>query len=77
MEVVIKTAFSPGDRVWMPDGFGGKTKGRVTRVTLYMADLTAETQKIEANNLNYECENIKGEKHWFHEYQLKFRGKAE
>ena len=70
MEVTIKTAFNPGDRVWMPDGHGGKMKGRVRGITLLFADLTLPPQKINFQSLNYRCVDINGGTFYFHEYQL-------
>lgn len=76
MEVVIKTEFSPGDRIWMPDGSGGREKGRITRIMIMRMVIKAEeTQK--AMNIVYECEDIEGNRDWYKEWQLKSRGKAE
>lgn len=73
MEVTIKTAFNPGDRVWMPDGHGGKMKGRVLGITLLFADLTLPPQKINFQSLNYRCVDIDGNEHNVHETQLQER----
>lgn len=62
MEVTVRTEYSKGDRVWMPDGKGGREKGRVTAVVIAWADIT----DLKATRMKtiYECENIKGEKSW-------------
>lgn len=76
MEVVIKTAFSPGDRVWMPDGKGGKEKGRVTKAMIMQITITEE-EKPKISATAYECENIEGSRWFYQEWQLISRGKAE
>lgn len=72
MEITIKTKFSPGDRVWMPVE-GHLEKGRVTKVVLFMADLSMSNEKIVSQSLNYHCIDEHGKEHYYHEYQLTLR----
>lgn len=68
MEVTVRTEYSKGDRVWMPDGKGGREKGRVTAVVIAWADIT--DPKAMRMKTIYECENFKGEKSWHQEWNL-------
>ena len=72
MEWTINTRFSPGDRVWMPDGKGGRIKGRVEKIMIFRADLSEPPEKT-AHNLNYCVTDIEGNKSWLNENQLKER----
>ncbi|MBO7640245.1 MAG: hypothetical protein J6S66_00645 [Bacteroidales bacterium] len=73
MTWTITTKFNPGDRVWMPDGNGGKMKGRVEGVSLFQADLSQPPGKAVVQSLNYKCIDIEGGTYFFHEYQLSER----
>ena len=70
MTWTIITKFNPGDRVWMPDGNGGKMKGRVAGITLIQANLTQPPDKTLFQSLNYRCVDINGGTFYFHEHQL-------
>lgn len=58
MEVLIKTKFNRGDRVWMPDGNGGKIAGRVMGLVLFRAELSESPERIVSQSLNYHCVDI-------------------
>lgn len=76
MEINIKTAFSLGDRVWMPDGKGGIEKGRVTKAMIMQIAIT-EKEKPKISATAYECENIEGSRCFYQEWQLIARRKDE
>lgn len=73
MEVLIKTKFNRGDRVWMPDGNGGKIAGRVMGLVLFRAELSESPERIVSQSLNYHCVDIDRKEFVFHEYQLEKR----
>lgn len=73
MEITFTTKFNPGDRVWMPDGNGGKMKGRVKSLVLFMADLAQDPRKTVWRSLNCHCVDIDGNEYCFHEWQLEAR----
>lgn len=70
MTITIDTKFNVGDRVWMPDGNGGREKGRIKSIRLFHADLTKSPGSIVGNSLNYECVDVNSNSYHFHEYQL-------
>lgn len=72
-EVTIPLKFGKGDRVWMPDGKGGETKGRVVKIMLFLADLTEPPARINFQSLNYHCIDEQKVPHVFHECQLRKR----
>lgn len=72
-EVTIPLKFGKGDRVWMPDGKGGETKGRVVKIMLFLADLTERPARINFQSLNYHCIDEQKNLHVFHECQLRER----
>ncbi len=73
MTFTLTTKFNKGDRVWMPDGRGGRMKGRVVSISLFNAKLTDPAQKVAAESLNYRCVTQTGDERHFHEYQLEPR----
>lgn len=73
MIITIDNRFNVGDRVWMPDGKGGKEKGQVRGMTLLMADLTQDPAKILSQSLNYKCVDIHGREFYYHDSQLQER----
>ena len=71
--ITIPIKFSKGDRVWMPDGKGGETKGRVVKIMLFLADMSEPPERISSKWMNYHCIDEQKNLHVFHEYQLRER----
>lgn len=70
MEATVRTRFGRGDRVWMPDGHGGREKGRVARVVLAWMEIPQREEPDRRGKVIYECENIEGARSWHQEWNL-------
>lgn len=73
MEITLHIPYDIGDRIWMPDGKGGKQKGRIAGMQLFMVDLDRIPQYEVEKSLNIKCINEQRQPFYFHQDQISHR----